>query len=183
MTGLVGWLAPEGSEFPSLVRFFLRNPRVGIWQAGRRGKFNRSGRALVVSQEGRTGGLLPKASSVCPKETKCDGGCRYKWSSRMRVYFEVGQVQASRDQGGVLAGDSKSDGGMRGSIVRGQVEMCCRTDSTCSALHSKVPGSREGSLPVLCTQFTMRFCRKGTPYCYNTWSSSSAVRPGQNKAN
>lgn len=29
VTGLVGWLE-EGSGFSSFVRFFLRNPRVGI---------------------------------------------------------------------------------------------------------------------------------------------------------
>lgn len=30
VTGLVGWLEEEGSGFSSFVRFFLRNPSVGI---------------------------------------------------------------------------------------------------------------------------------------------------------
>lgn len=50
VTGLVGWLVDEGSELPSLVRFFFKKPRAGI-KSVCKSKTRRRGKSLETGQQ------------------------------------------------------------------------------------------------------------------------------------
>lgn len=82
VTGLVGWLVDEGSELPSLVRFFFKKPRVGIKKDVKRME-GRESRGSAEDKEVGNGG----AARLIGRSRDCS---QLPTSQRMRIKLRCG---------------------------------------------------------------------------------------------